>query len=204
MNRSFLTLTPVILTVLPCLISAAHAEPAVHPAAVKSFDVGGVKTGMSVEQARAAMAKNFSVSADNITATKSGTGHVAYTVTGSEQVLYLVYENQGTRMQVSFEPRIPFDRSNPMAAALITYEIPWTKDNETAMKDAALTKYGTVSAAGMYPLWCEKPLPGTGMGCAPDSARLEVAGTKITLTDPAWQAARISYMNHQNATRPQF
>lgn len=39
-------------------------------------------------------------------------------------------------MQVSFEPRIPFDRSNPMAAALITYEIPWTKDNENAMKGA--------------------------------------------------------------------
>ena len=33
-----------------------------------------------------------------------------------------------------------------MAVSQITYEIPWTKDNDKAMKDAALKKYGQVSS----------------------------------------------------------
>ncbi len=91
--------------------------------------------------------------------------------------MYLVYENNGTRMQVTFEPRIPYNKSNPMAATLISYEIPWTKDNENAMKEAALAKYGQVSAR---------------------------ASTWLNMLDPAWQNARIKFMDQQNATKPQI
>lgn len=204
MKKTLFALPPAILMALPCIVSPASAAQPVHAVDVKSFDVGGVKTGMSVEQARAAMQKNFGVSADKIEASKSAAYQVATKITGSPQVMYLVYENNGTRMQVSFEPRVPYDKSNPMAAALISYEIPWTSDNAASMKEAALAKYGPVSAPDTYPIWCEKPLPGTGMGCEPGTAELKVASTKLTLIDPAWQNARIKFMDQQNATKPQF
>lgn len=204
MKKYLSALPPAILMTLPFVISPASAAQPVNPVDVRSFDVGGVKTGMSVEEARAAMQKNFGVSADKITASRSESYQVATLITGSKQIMYLVYENNGTRMQVTFEPRVPYDKSNPMAASLISYEIPWTKDNENAMKEAALKKYGPVSASGMYPLWCDKPLPGSGMGCKPDSAKLEAASTKLNMIDPAWQNARIKYMDQQNATKPQI
>ena len=91
-----------------------------------------------------------------------------------------------------------------MAAALINYEIPWTKDNEEAMKNAALEKYGQVSEQAMYPVWCDKPIPGTGMGCESDSAKIEVSGTKLSFIDPAWRNAVIQFRNQQQATKPQF
>ncbi|MGL4429202.1 MAG: hypothetical protein ACRDD5_22105 [Silvania sp.] len=204
MNKYLFALPPAIIMALPYLVSPASAANPVHAVDVKSFDVGGVKTGMSIEEARAAMQKNFGVPADKIEASKSETYQVATKVTGSQQVMYLVYENKGTRMQVTFEPRIPYDKSNPMAAALISYEIPWTSENATSIKEAALAKYGPVSTTDMYPVWCEKPIPGTGMGCEPDSASLKVASTTLTLIDPAWQNARMKFMDQQNATKPQI
>lgn len=204
MNKYLFALPPAIIMALPYLVSPASAANPVHAVDVKAFDVGGVKTGMSIEQARAAMQKNFGVSADKIEASKSQTYQITTKVTGSQQIMYLVYENKGTRMQVTFEPRIPYDKSNPMAAALITYEIPWTSDNATAIKEAALAKYGPVSTTDMNPVWCEKPIPGTGMGCETDSASLTVASTKLTLIDPAWQNATLKFMDQQNATKPQI
>lgn len=204
MKKYLSALPPAIFLALPLMVPPASAAQPVEPVDVRSFDVGGVKTGMSVAQARAAMQKNFGVPAEKIKASESAPYQVATRITGSQQVMYLVYEDNGTRMQVTFEPRVPYDKSNPMAAALISYEIPWTKDNENAMKDAALKKYGPVSTGGMYPLWCDKPLPRTGMGCEPDSARLEAASTKLEMSDPAWQNARIRYMDQQSATRPKI
>lgn len=203
MNKLLFALAPAIFVGLPCFSSANAAQP-VCAVDVKSFDVGGVKTGMSIEEARAAMQKNFGVSSDKIRVTKSGKNHVSYAVTGSEQVQYLVYENNGTRMQVSFEPRVPYDKNNPMAAALINYEVPWTKDNETAMNQAASAKYGPVATGSIGLLWCEKPIRSSGMGCEIGSAELSLGGTKLKLIDPAWQNARIKFMDQQKSTKPQF
>lgn len=204
MKRNLFALAPAVLMFLPCLIPVAYSAPAVRSVDVTSFDVGGVKTGMSVEEARSAMQKNFGVSADKIKASKSMKSQIATLIYGSPQTQDLVYENNGTRMQVSFEPRIPVDKSNSMAASLIIYEMPWTKDNETALKEAAIAKYGPISSGGMNPIWCEKPLPTSGMGCEPDTAQLTVGSTTVRLFDPAWQNATREYMDKQKATKPQF
>lgn len=204
MKKYLFALSPAVLIALPYLVSPAHAIPPVRAVDVRAFDVAGVKTGMSVEEARAAMQKNFNVSADKIRVSKFRKDQVPYLITGTLEVSSLVYENNGTRMQVSFEPRIPYDKNNPMAAYLISYEIPWTKDNENAMKEAALAKYGPISSGGSNPVWCDKPLPTSGMGCEADSAQLSVGSTKLRLFDPAWQNARIKFMDQQRATKPQF
>jgi len=204
MKKNLFALAPAILMTLPCFVPSAYSAPAVRPVDVKPFDVGGVKTGMSVEEARSAMQKNFGVSADKIRASESMENQYATLIYGSPQIQNLVYENNGTRMQVSFEPRIPRDNANPMAASIITYEIPWTKANETSMKEAAIKKYGPISSGGMNPVWCNKPLPTSGMGCESDSAQLTVGGTKVRLFDPAWGNASRDYMDQQKATKPQF
>lgn len=204
MKKNLFALSPAILLALPYLVPPAYSAPAVHSVDVRPFDVAGVKTGMSVEEARTAMQKNFGVSADKIRASKSMKSQYATIIYGSPQTQYLVYENNGTRMQVSFEPRIPLDKTNPMVASLITYEIPWTKENETAMKEAAIAKYGPISSGGDNPVWCDKPLPTSGMGCESDSAILSVGSTTLRMLDPAWQNATIKYMDQQKTTKPQF
>jgi hypothetical protein len=89
-----------------------------------------------------------------------------------------------------------------MAVSHVTYEIPWTKENEVNMVEAALKKYGPVSTGGVFPVWCEKPMPTSGMGCESGTASLTMGNTKINLIDPAWQNAVISYMNQQKKTKP--
>ncbi|MBK0003186.1 hypothetical protein [Erwinia sp. S38] len=204
MKNYLYTLNRAIQIALPFVAFSAMSAQPTHPVDVRAFDIAGVKTGMSIEEARTAMEKNFGVSSNSITESKSLPSQVTTLITGTEQIMYLVYEKNGTRMQVSFEPRVPYDKNNPMAVSQITYEIPWTKDNESVMKDAALKKYGQVSSNSMYPLWCDKPLPGTGMGCAPDSVKLEMASTKLRMYDPVWTNARIKFMEDKNATKPQF
>ncbi|MCR4457466.1 MULTISPECIES: hypothetical protein [Pseudescherichia] len=204
MKKYLFALPAVLYMALPCLISPAYAAPAVRSVDVKSFDVAGVKTGMSVEEARAAMQKNFGVSADAIRTSTFRKDQIAYLVTGNIEVSNLIYEKDGTRMQVSFEPRVPYDKNNPMAVSLINYEIPWTKENETAMKEAAIAKYGPISTGGMAPEWCDKPLPTSGMGCEPDSATLKVGSTHLSLFDPAWKNAVSKFMDQKRATKPQF
>ena len=195
---------PLYLVALSsALISvAANAIPPVRAVDVKSFDVGGVKMGMSIEEAQAAMQKNFGIKPAQIRASKSMESQTPSIVTGSQQIIHLVYEENGTRMQVSFEPRVPYNKSNPMAVSHVTYEIPWTKENEVNMVEAALKKYGPVSTGGVFPVWCEKPMPTSGMGCESGTASLTMGNTKINLIDPAWQNAVISYMNQQKKTKP--
>ena len=194
---------PLYLVALSsALISvSANAIPPVRAVDVKSFDVGGVKMGMSIEEAKAAMQKNFGIKPAQIRASKSMESQTPSIVTGSQQIIHLVYEENGTRMQVSFEPRVPYNKSNPMAVSHVTYEIPWTKENEVNMVEAALKKYGPVSTGGVFPVWCEKPMPTSGMGCESGTASLTMGNTKINLIDPAWQNAVISYMNQQQIGR---
>lgn len=195
---------PLYLVALSsALISvSANAIPPVRAVDVKSFDVGGVKMGMSIEEAKAAMQKNFGIKPAQIRASKSMENQTPSIVTGSQQIIHLVYEENGTRMQVSFEPRVPYNKSNPMAVSHVTYEIPWTKENEVNMVEAALKKYGPVSTGGVFPVWCEKPMPTSGMGCESGTASLTMGNTKINLIDPAWQNAVISYMDQQKKTKP--
>ena len=181
---------------------SANAIPPVHAVDVKSFDIGGVKTGMSIEEAQAAMQKNFGIKPAQIRASKSMESQTPSIVTGSQQIMHLVYEENGTRMQVSFDPRVPYNKSNPMAVSHVIYEIPWTKENEVNMVEAALKKYGPVSTGGVFPVWCEKPMPTSGMGCESGTASLTMGNTKINLIDPAWQNAVINYMNQQKKTKP--
>jgi hypothetical protein len=71
------------------------------------------------------------------------------------------------------------------------------RKNEVNMVEAALKKYGPVSTGGVFPVWCEKPMPTSGMGCESGTASLTMGNTKINLIDPAWQNAVINYMNQQ-------
>jgi hypothetical protein len=172
--------------------SAGAASAAKAPRAVdaRNFDIAGIKTGMDWEQARAAMARHFQVAPDKFKKNSN-----------------LHYEKNGVKLMVLFTKRVPVDAARPLAVSLIQYEVPWTDANNTAMKEAALTKYGAPTEESGYLLWCVKPHPNTG-GCSgaqmDGEAVLHLHSNTLQLSARAWDRALREYEEKAKTTRPGF
>ena len=71
---------------------------------------------------------------------------------------------------------------------------------------AALGRYGTPSnAPNTLPMqWYARPNANTGIGCPLDDAKLDLSQVQLTLTDPAWQQARINFIQGQQAVEPRL
>jgi hypothetical protein len=182
-------------------VSFAQARKQTRSVDIQSFDVGGVKIGMSFDEARTAMAKNFDVPVSEIRASALGDLEVA--IIGKKLPHILVYENNGIRMQTNLTPRLPLDKDRPLAVVSVTYEIPWTKQNEIEMEKAARAKFGPPSD-GSNLRWCEEPYPNVGMGCLANKAEISVGGTKIRMNDPSWSIAVRKFLDDQKAAKPKF
>ena len=52
--------------------------------------------------------------------------------------------------------------------------------------------------------WCVRPSTNTGIGCPADDARLDLSQVQLMLTDPAWQQARIRFIQGQQAIQPRL
>ena len=117
---------------------------------------------------------------------------------------FVVFEKDGTRVAVHFEGRVPVDPAHPLVAWLITYQVPYTPQNVGQMAQAAVAKYGTQSnAPNKLPMyWCGHPSSSVGIGCDANEPRLELSQVDMKLTDPAWQAARIKFVQEHQAVRP--
>ena len=74
------------------------------------------------------------------------------------------------------------------------------------MAQAALAKYGTQSnAPNTLPMqWCLHPSANTGIGCPLNGAVLDLSQVALKLTDPAWQAARIGFVQGRQAVQPRL
>lgn len=171
---------------------------------VRNFDVAGVKTGMDYDQAVAAVIQHYKISKDQI---KPDPFPGINIVTQTKLPSYFNYEKDGTKLTVHFEGRVPASKEHPLVASMVSYELPWSQENSAAMAKAAQEKYGEQSnAPNKLPMqWCEKPSSNTGIGCiAGGQAVLEVSQVRMTLTDPAWQKARISFVNESQKRKPSF
>ena len=170
----------------------------------RNFDVAGVKTGMDYNEALAAAASQLQVPVSQFRQ-----GHpVLNLVTQTKLSDVFSYDNNGVRLVVHFEGRVPVDKARPLAVSQINYEIPWTVDNKNEMAKAALQKYGTQSN---YPNdlaleWCEQPSSNPGMGCSINmtQAVLSYTGVSISLHDPAWANARMAFVDKSKSTKPSF
>lgn len=183
-------------------VSSVSAQPRAVDA--RELDVAGVKTGMGLETVRQAMAKHFGVDAAEV---KSNNLLSVNPVTGTKLPSYLVYEAGNEKLLVHFEPRVPANEADPLVAAQVSYEIPWTQQNEAAMAQRAVARYGEPSNApnSVRLEWCESPSDNPGMGCSmTQQPVLSVAGTTLRLHDPAWSQARIDFMTAQQSASPGF
>ncbi|RZI76867.1 MAG: hypothetical protein EOP13_00560 [Pseudomonas sp.] len=181
-----------------------YAMSAPRSVDVREFDIAGVKTGMDFEQAVAAATQHYKIQRNDIKVDPFPTVNL---VTQTKLPTYFTYEKDGVKLTVNFEGRVPLNPSHPLTVSMVSYELPWSQQNSAAMANAARDKYGEHSnAPNNLPMqWCEKPSSNPGMGCARgDQAVLELSQVRMTLTDPAWQKARISFMNDSQKRKPSF
>lgn len=182
------------------MLSSAHAAP---PRSVdaRTLDIAGVRTGMDYDQVVAALAQHFQALPSDV---KPEPFQGENVVTHTKLPSYVTFEKDGTRVTVRFEGRVPVDPAHPLVAWLISYEVPWTPQNAEQMAQAAVAKYGTQSnAPNKLPMhWCAHPSSNVGIGCDANEPRLELSQVDMKLTDPAWQAARIKFVQEHRTVRP--
>lgn len=197
-------LTILVESVLCCSLLASLAQAA-PPRSVdpRTLDVAGVTTGMDYGQVVAALAGHFQVPPSEIKADPFPGENI---VTHTKLPSTVSFTKDGTHVTVHFEGRVPVDPAHPLVAWLISYEVPWTPENAKQMAQAAIGKYGIQSnAPNTLPMqWCSHPNANTGIGCPANEARLELSQVALSLTDQAWQAARIKLVQDRQAVRPKL
>ena len=188
---------PLLLSAIPALAAPPRSVD------VRTVDVAGVRTGMDYDQVLQALTDHFQAASADIKPDPFPGENV---VTHTKLPSTLTYEKNGTRVIVHFEGRVPVDPGRPLVAWLVTYQVPWTPANADQMAKAALARYGTPSnAPNTLPMqWCVRPSTNTGIGCPMDDAKLDLLQVQLTLTDPAWQQARIKFIQGQQAVQPRL
>ncbi len=174
--------TFVTLVAMMCSHAPANAANSVD---VTSFDVAGVKTGMSFEEASAHLADYFKVSPGTLVAGKT----VENLVTKTALPNSLEYRKGDAVVRVSFVGRVPADSHRPLVVSNITYRLPFSKENADEMTRLAREKYGEPSTSmDQLPLqWCENPNPNDKLSaCRDRKALLMLSGTTLTLYDLQW------------------
>ncbi|MDF7757980.1 hypothetical protein PU683_00355 [Kosakonia cowanii] len=184
--------------------SAVQAEE-LRAVDVTKFDVAGVKTGMDYDEVVKAITTHFNVPASALQVDKYPQDNL---VTGNKQPKFVGYEKEGVKLQVYFEGRVPVDAKHPLAASMITYELPWSTVNKEAMEKAAVEKYGPASNAPYSTpmVWCKEPGKQAGMACSSTTqqAVLKLSNTSLELDDPVWREARIKFMDSKQTRTPGF
>jgi hypothetical protein len=88
-----------------------------------------------------------------------------------------------------------------MIVSQISYEMPWSEENEKSMKSVATAKYGKPSQSIGVDLWCQD----ARFGCTtPPQAVIELSATKLTLTNLRLSEARQKLMSDKNKRVPSF
>jgi hypothetical protein len=179
-----------ILAALPSAYAAPRSVDA------RDFDVCGVTRGMDWDQALAAAAKHFKIAPSEFEFINP---------------LIFFYKKDGTELWVHFVEREPGDKARPLVVTRIEYRIPWTEENEAAMKEAALAKYGVPSHASWNNddmTWCIKPPHCSGQAYLSFRSKLLGVGaassSAIMLDDPAWREALIKRDEDAKARKPNF
>ena len=158
---------------------------------------------MDYDQVVAALAAHFGVPASEIKPDPFPGENI---VTHTKLPSTASFQGGGTKVTVHFEGRVPADPAHPLVAWLVSYEVPWTPQNASQMLQAATAKYGVASnAPNTLPMqWCSHPSANPGIGCSGNEARLELSQVALTLTDPAWQAARIKLVQDRQSASPKL
>ena len=187
-----------------CALPLVAVQGAPRQVDVSAFDVAGVKLGMSVEEAKAALAAQFGVEQTALVDEKwpSADG-----VTGEKVPKSFVLKNGVHTVTVHHATDVLHGREPARAVYLVLYEMPYSEANVAAMRDAALQKYGENSnAPNDLPMdWCAEPHENTGLGCNdPRMAILQLSQTRLKLYDPRYQEAINAWREQKNNDIPKL
>lgn len=101
------------------------------------FDIAGVKLGMRLKDAVAAITAKLDIKKDEIEFEKFLRPNP---VTKTKEPYYLIVKKGGASITVHMQPKVPRDIEDPMLVSSVIYEQPWTQENVRAMKNMALEK----------------------------------------------------------------
>lgn len=179
----------------------ATAEP-LRPVDAEQFEVAGIRLGMSLSEAVTGVAQKLELGKRDI---KLEPYPQANVVTNTKEPRYFTVQKGNADVHVSFLPRIPYDKSRPMAVAAINYKQPATPQNMSAMRTAAIEKYGPPTDRDSS--WCLHPHPNPGIACAraqDNGPTLLLVGTDLTLKDPRYFKALSDYIDRAQSGKPTF
>jgi len=197
--------TLLVIAVGISTLPSAYAGPP-RSVDVRNFDVAGVKTGMDFDQALAAIAKNFQVEPSQIRHSPMKVNHpvtgtvLKHPITQVPLPTSLFYEKEGVRLEVLFIARMPLDEARPTVVTRVSYQMPTTGQNMTAMEEAVLAKYGEPTeklkdSKTSAMLWCHQPISSrVGTTCIDFNNQQPILhflghNTNLKLVDPNWDVA---------------
>lgn len=196
MRSGFLTASAIAI-LLTCTPALAQQRTD-----ASKFDIAGVQLGMSFNEAKQAAVTHFTPSSSGIYIDPTKRKNQ---ITGKAEPQYFVMSKGNEKLSVYFTPAP--EKSGALVAHQIKYEIPWTQQNEEAMRASALRKYGTQSnhPNGISLDWCIDPSSNLGIGCSMSKGpNLKVSSTNIQLIDPSILDRYQRWLSDQQSIAPSF
>jgi len=179
---------------------------------VSEFDIVGVKLGMNLTEAKAAIVTNFEVTESDITPDKFPTKNLVL-----KKEIPLIYKAKKDQAEivVHFSPAIPLDSENPLRVSMVIYKLPQSTDNYVAIKELAIEKYGNPTN-GYDPSqdyldlkWCNAEEKDKRVGCQNHiGAIMETSNSfdaQIKMHDlMKYDKAIMKYLEDQKKQKPSF
>lgn len=154
---------------------------------VTAFDIGGVKLGMNPTEAKAALQAKCARDHGKFDVTTVLTDNPYVRGKSYPQYMHCVASGSETTVSMLAIPpgAIVVDRIN--------YKMPWSEENEKALKESALGKYGeptNIIQMDSAPEWCNDPRPTWKGGPACNGTpgpSLRVVRSELILLDPRYR-----------------
>lgn len=167
-----------------------------------TFDVAGVKLGMSVEEAIAALAQHQEVEPSTIEPQKYPPKNI---ITGKEEPNQFELKKDHVRIILKFTPSV--EQSGKMLVSEIQYNISATEDNVKALEEAVKTKYGEPSYNGLGGWrYCLEIDEKEIMKCKNiyTDPQLIYNHSLLKLSDPRLNSALETWKKQQQTTKPKI
>lgn len=165
---------------------------------VESFDIAGVRPGMSMDEAFAAITRHYGIKKSAI----RPEGLPGYNqVTGVKEPAVFYVEHGGATIAMSFVPRLPVDAARPHVLWNISYKLPLSTNNSLSLRQAAIEKYGQPTADTV---WCRNPTSSAIGGCPVTEPSLQLLGRELQLSNPGYRDAVLQYVMRKGDVKPAF
>ena len=175
---------------------------------VSQFDVAGVKLGMTVKEAEAAIKSKLNVTDADI---RRGFPQ-KNRVTNTEEYSYFNVTKGNMEITISLTPAIPPNAEDPMVVSLVSFKMPRTPENMANMQKLAFEKYGKPSNGVRKAdreftsyKWCYVEESKRSLGCVHSTgAIIRLDPPQIQMSDNSYNKAVVDYLNKQDSSTPQF